>query len=336
MVEGFKIFFERRQRNPLRKQSLEGGNTNRDWVEWAKDKLPPEKEAEIQKMEEIGVDPSKIEAFRQRQLKAHEKNLRSDFYRDKIQKPSLIMKMRGISVFTDRYASVDFTRGNEEYGIVEDALKNLVNTFRDILPNRKPKFIITDTTKNPVTKNLSLTGRKGGVRGAQRDRLIYINQRDIKEFEVWRHEYAHFLADRVPRQVKPFLKEEYEKMLDSFMSKEQREPSQKQAGPPKAQIAEWERLIKNAPSSEKPQLRKEYQNFLDSQPRPEPRKTDLTGLKNEGLRNRLAERMGLPTPYSALNFDEWFAEVIAHWKDLPNNVRTYRLKTIMKKVISRL
>ena len=38
-------------------------------------------------------------------------------------------------------------------------------------------------------------------------------------------------------------------------------------------------------------------------------------------------------PQDALNnFDEFFAEIITHWKKMPNNVNTYRFKQAVKKV----
>ena len=54
------------------------------------------------------------------------------------------------------------------------------------------------------------------------------------------------------------------------------------------------------------------------------------------LRKRIAKKIGLPDPYGMTNPDEFFAVMIEHWKDLPNNRQTYKLKNIVKRVISRL
>jgi hypothetical protein len=66
------------------------------------------------------------------------------------------------------------------------------------------------------------------------------------------------------------------------------------------------------------------------------RRKNLEGKRNEKLRSQLAKKMGLPSDYAATNFDEWFAELITHWKKLPKDRASYRFKQILKKVITRL
>jgi hypothetical protein len=66
------------------------------------------------------------------------------------------------------------------------------------------------------------------------------------------------------------------------------------------------------------------------------RRKSLKGKNNEELRIKVAEKLGLPSPYSTVNFDEWFAEVISHWKKMPNNANSYRFKTAMKKILTRI
>jgi hypothetical protein len=46
--------------------------------------------------------------------------------------------------------------------------------------------------------------------------------------------------------------------------------------------------------------------------------------------------MKWPSAYSVSNPDEFFAEIITNWKNVPNNVATYKFKNAVKKVITRL
>jgi len=66
------------------------------------------------------------------------------------------------------------------------------------------------------------------------------------------------------------------------------------------------------------------------------RRKNLEGRRNEKLRKQVAQKMGLPSDYAATNFDEWFAELISNWKNLPDNKISYKFKQILKKVITRL
>ena len=46
--------------------------------------------------------------------------------------------------------------------------------------------------------------------------------------------------------------------------------------------------------------------------------------------------MKWPSAYSVSNPDEFFAEIITNWKNVPNNVATYKFKNAVKQVITRL
>lgn len=85
-------------------------------------------------------------------------------------------------------------------------------------------------------------------------------------------------------------------------------------------------------------LLKEYQRFLDYYFKLMKRKKeyDLSEGKKEKLRISIAKKLGLPSEYAFVNSDELFAEIIAHWKDIPNNKGSYRFKQSMKRVLTRL
>jgi hypothetical protein len=195
----------------------------------------------------------------------------------------------GIKVYTDQYTSYNFSKDSVNLEKAENTVREIVRDYKDIIPNRKPKFIITDTSKNPYTKGVNITGSGDDPAGVYRDRLIYIDQMSSDKYKIYIHEYAHFLENRVSKQVEKFLQEDYTKMLDGFF-----------------------RSIKQR------------------------KRENLEGVENEKYRKAIAKKLGLPTDYAAANHSEWFAELIAHWKNMPNNKATYRFRQVMKKIINRL
>jgi hypothetical protein len=288
-MESFSTFFERRERNPLRKKELEGSSTHHDWVEYDKNNLEPEDNKKIRKMEKLGVEPERIQTWKDYKLKEKENQLKHDYYRTKIDEPTLILDIFGIKVYTDQYTSYNFSKDSVNLEKAENTVREIVRDYKDIIPNRKPKFIITDTSKNPYTKGVNITGSGDDPAGVYRDRLIYIDQMSSDKYKIYIHEYAHFLENRVSKQVEKFLQEEYKKMLDGFF-----------------------RSIKQR------------------------KRENLEGVENEKYRKAIAKKLGLPTDYAAANHSEWFAELIAHWKNMPNNKATYRFRQVMKKIINRL
>ena len=109
----------------------------------------------------------------------------------------------------------------------------------------------------------------------------------MDDYDTLVHEYAHYVADRIPTQTEPMLKAEYKKMLDEYFEKTTRRKA-------------------------------------------------LEGSRNEKHRVAMAQKLGLPTSYAASNFDEWFAEIISHWKQLPNTKESYRFKAAVKQVLMRI
>jgi len=285
-MDSFQTFFERRERNPLRKKELEGTQSYLDYVNQNKDILSPEKEEQIQKMEELGVEPERIETFRKAKLAEREKELKKYLQPKITNKHNKILTRFGIEVYTDETVGKDFTNPYN-LKMLNFSINHLVLNYKDILPNRKPKIIISDMKKNPLAKGKWATGETDTPPGLYYRRMIYIDQYYVDDPDLLVHEYAHFVADRIPKQTEKILQKEYTNMLSSYFEKKTRRKS-------------------------------------------------LKGKNNEELRIKVAEKLGLPSPYSTVNFDEWFAEVISHWKKMPNNANSYRFKTAMKKILTRI
>lgn len=288
MEETFKIFFERRERNRLRKQELkdEGVPDYKDWIDQEKENLPPKELNKIQKMEKLKVPSELIDKFKNAKKAEHEKRLKFDYLRTKIEGKLLFVE-HGIKVYIDEYVDQDFSEKSLNCRTLKRIIGMLVVEYRDLIPNKKPKIVVTNTKKNPKLKGVNIIGGNTTLEGAYRNRIIYLNQFSVDNIETLLHEYAHFLSDKISKQAEPFLRDEYKKMLDAFFERKTR-------------------------------------------------RKNLEGKKNEKLRELVAKKMGLPSDYAATNFDEWFAELISHWKNLPNNPISYRFKQILKKVITRL
>ncbi len=56
---------------------------------------------------------------------------------------------------------------------------------------------------------------------------------------------------------------------------------------------------------------------------------------NPKHREMMAKKLGLPSPYSTTNMDEFFAEMISYWHEIPNNKLTFQLKKIVRQILQR-
>lgn len=284
----FQLYFEKRERNPLRKREYESANINNyNYVQQNKKKLPTEVQSQIRKMKRLGVEPEKIEAFKQKKIGEREKELKAEFFRPKTDKNELVLSLFGIDVYKDSLVTKDILPGHYSHRTLTAIIKKLVTQFKDILPIRKFTIIITDSEKNPATLNKSKTGRKEAAPGSYYNRAIYLDVNHVDNYEVLVHEYAHFVADRIPKQTEPMLQAEYKKMLDEYFAKTTKRKA-------------------------------------------------LEGLRNDKHRVAMAKKFGLPTDYAATNFDEWFAEIITYWKSIPTTKESYRFKSAVKSVLTRL
>ncbi len=287
-MESFDLFFERRERNRLRKQGLKdaGVPNYKDWVDQEKEKLPPEETDKIKRMEELEVPSELVDKFRNAKKAEYENRLKNDYLRTKVE-GDLLFSDYGVKVFKDKYVDQDFSEGSLNRRTLKRLIHMLVRDYRDLFPNRKPKIVITNTKEHPKLKGVNIIGSGTAPAGVYSDRIIYLDQFSVDDIDTLTHEYAHFLSDRMSKQVEPFLRNEYKKMLDAFFERKTR-------------------------------------------------RKNLEGKRNEKLRKQVAQKMGLPSDYAATNFDEWFAELISNWKNLPNNPVSYKFKQILKKVITRL
>ena len=87
-----------------------------------------------------------------------------------------------------------------------------LNDIKDILPNKKPRIVITDKTLNPKFRG-TYTENPPAV---YMDRIIYIDQYKVNNPDYFTHEYAHFIADLIPEQSFPLLEKAYNEFIDKY------------------------------------------------------------------------------------------------------------------------
>lgn len=289
-MDSFNIFFEKRERNRLRKQELkdEGVPNNKDWVEQEKENLPPEEIDKIKRMEELKVPSELINKFREGKLKEHEKKLSSEYLVGKENKDLVFRRnYRNVKIYTDQYVvNVD-----KAVRRTFSTVFTMVTTLKDIIPSRGFSVVITNSKKNPEFPEVKALGDKTKSLAYYRRNKIYVDELQSIDASTLLHEYAHLLADRVTKKVEHIIRYEYEKMINGYFTSITGKRS---------------------------------------------RRKNLEGKRNEMNRKQVAEALGLPNDYAATNFDEFFAVLIEHWRQMKNNIHTYRFKQILKKVITKL
>ena len=129
------------------------------------------------------------------------------------------------------------------------------------------------------------------------NRLIFIDEYKISDSALFAHEYAHYLADSVGTQTRPVLIKAYNDMIEAYYKK----------------------------------LSKKKIDLQD-------RQTDSKWKARNKLRERkkIAKAIGFPGEYGLNNFDEFFAEIITNWNEMPKNPSTYKFKQAVKNVINRV
>lgn len=287
-------------KNPLRKQSLQGhvseyGNYDQRFSEY-KEYILHGDIPETSSFYKIKQDYLKLKTkFPERAdkwLDTLANNYASKFVRTKTGGLEKIYEYQGIQVFIDSYTDPKFKDNVYNMRMLKNSINRLVNDTRDLMPNRKPKIIISDRYKNPKFSG-ALVKNPAAV---YNDRLIYVDQHNIDDPDIFIHEFAHFVVDLIPKQTEPLLQKAYNDMLDIYWKR--------------AKVKK-RKLLPDDPSS----------------------KTQSDDANKWRL--KISAKLGFPE-YGLSNFDEFFAVLIENWKKLPNNVATYKYKTLVKGVLNRL
>ncbi len=285
-------------KNPLRKQSLQGTparlSPDQHTAQWKAYIL----NGDIIDQSDLAIKnrylqfkknfPERAEAWLDQQAKLD--GLKQ--HRSKIEGGIKIYTKDGIDVFIDKYTDDGFIKNHYNMTTVKNSINKMLVDTRDLMPNRKPKIIITNGFKNPRFVNVD--GNRAPA--IYIDRLIYIDQDEINQPDIFIHEFAHFVADLIPKQTEPLLKKAYNDMLDIY----------------------W----KSAKVKKRKVVADDQNNHKEV-------------LEADRWRRVISKKLGFPE-YGLRNFDEFFAVLIENWKTLPVNQTTYKFKSLVKGVLARL
>lgn len=291
-MNSFEVFFEK-LKNPLRKKSLEGEPTNFDMYQREKDTLSPENQEKLQRQVDLQVPQDRIDAWRTSKLKETEQQARNVWLRDKLPTSNFekVFERNGVQFFVPK--NERFLQTPRKLSVIREiqsSANQFISYIKDLLPNRKPRIVIKDLGEDKSVSPKSAYGEGDAKTAAYfRDGIIYVDIDEIWNYKYLVHEYAHYLAEKAPKDAQAIIEREYKQMLDNYF-----------------------RSVKKK------------------------QRVNLENPNDERLRQKIAKKLGLPSDYSLTNPDEFWAEIITYWKDVPNNVNTYRFKKAVKQIISRL
>jgi hypothetical protein len=222
----FRLYFERKQRNPLRKEELItsgkldilGPDVLESYKEYYR-KYPIDRmedtEDKVIKLKYDNLIKSSVE-LAEKYLDTVIKNLIKSIGREKTKSYKKIYDYQGVQVFLDEdnVNDTNYGVGSYNYRMVKHSVLVMLTYIRDILPNKSPKIVITSLKKNPFTK--SYYNSKEQVAGMAGDKLIFIDEMYIDENALWVHEYAHWVVDLIPTQTQSMMISAFEKFLDIY------------------------------------------------------------------------------------------------------------------------
>lgn len=294
-MESFELFFER-VKNPLRKAKIHG-----------KREIPLDNMAYYRsRVAEVENDPKFKEYAKMFPARAakHLENVKEKLKEDSHLKPSLTpdkyvkVNLAGFDVYFDK--DLNFIENPAEFNrfkrMARGTIATAVNSYlKGIVPIRRPKIVISD-----LTSEEEVAYRKSSTTPAYYHRgVIYLDEYQIHSVYKFVHEYAHYIADRIPSRTKPLLKKTYDDMLDAYYK----------------------------------EVNKKKMNLKD-----ERRHTSKTANRKLKERKEIARKLGFPSQYAFNDFDEFFAEVIANWQTFTKNPSpiTYRFKQAVKSALNTL
>jgi hypothetical protein len=198
-----------------------------------------------------------------------------------------IYEYQGVQVFLDEVNVVDadYSPGSPNYRAVAHSVLVMLTYVRDIIPNKKPKIVITDLAKNEYTKKYEDPNDPSA--GMAYKKLIYIDEKYIDVPDYYVHELAHWVADLIPDQTQQMIINAFDKFIEMYYK-----------------------------STKKKKI------------------DDVKKLTNTQRAN-IARKMGFPK-YGLIDHDEFFAVLIEQWKQLPANKLTYKIKSLVKNILTRL
>lgn len=126
-----------------------------------------------------------------------------------------ILDHDGVQVFLDsENVKENFAPGSYHHRMIKFGVSEMLRYIKDILPNKKPRIIITDLRHNKHTK--TIVDRTPTAAGLETNKSIFLDWRHTDEPSIFVHEYAHYVADLVNNQTEELLIKAYKDMIDMY------------------------------------------------------------------------------------------------------------------------
>lgn len=204
------------RKNPLRKELVKNAPNNLEYAKYFKTEWLTNF-----KQNKDSDEYKKYVAFKAKFPERAEKWLNilatskaNEFLRTKLPENSKkILEIQGIQVFLDPATTSNFDKSSQHYHDLVRSMNIFLMRIRGIVPNRKPKILITNPELNPLFQNLKYVESAAGI---YYDRMIFISEEEVNDPDVFVHEYAHFIVDIIPTQTGKLLEDAYVKMLDFY------------------------------------------------------------------------------------------------------------------------
>lgn len=287
------IILEKKVKNPLRKAELrQGGNVDyndpkfwdsyREYFErYPAEMMESPEDVLVKKRYDYLMGQS--ETLAKLFLNSHINSLEAKYKRPSTKPYTKVFELQGVQVFVDmdNVKDTNYKVGSPNYRAIQHTILVMLTYIRDVLPNRKPKIVITNLAKNPHTRDYVEPKDAAGI---SFNKLIFIDEKYKNQPQYYVHEYAHWVADLIPTQTQQMLIDSYEKLVRFYYEKH-----------------------------------------------PKYRGEEIT----PSAIKRISKFLHFPE-YGMSNHDEFFAVLIERWKMLKNNALTYRFKSLVKDVLTRL
>ena len=225
-MRSFDIVLEKKIRNPLRKKELsisgemnynspEFYNSLKDYTLYSDiEDLTPEYKTIRLKYDQLNTNSKNLA---ERYLHAELRKIIERYIRPSTKNYTKIFDYGGVQVFLDEQnVDEDFSVGSYNHRMVRHGVVNMLLYIKDILPNRKPRIVITDISKNKYTSD---SFGEEGAGGMAVGKLIFIDWKYIDDPKYYIHEYAHFLTDLIPSQSKKLLVQSFIGLLNEYYTK---------------------------------------------------------------------------------------------------------------------
>jgi hypothetical protein len=227
------MFLERNERNILRKRKLAAANIQPNFISPAD--LEKQGEDYLDFIKNAPLEPTDVHAKEIRNqyeklkqslppraetfLQSKKEEYLSDIKKPTVDKSSIkVYEQEGIQVFADQYVQdQNFSVGSYNYNIIRAITNKLINHLRGLLPNRKPRIIITDISKNPVVRAHS--SKHTPAAGIEYGGLIYLDRNQYDDEKLWFHEVAHFIAEKAGGRAEKSIFKAYNDMLNMYYRK---------------------------------------------------------------------------------------------------------------------